>query len=53
MFPRPVAVGLAVASVFVGGVILAGALLRHHDTPRPTHHPAGTAVPTTARRPRP
>jgi hypothetical protein len=52
MFPRPVAVGLAVAVVFIGAVILAGALLRHRDT-QPTHHPTGTPAPATTGRPRP
>ena len=52
MFPRPVAVGLAVAVVFIGAVILAGALLRHRDT-HPTHHPTGTPAPATTGRPRP
>jgi hypothetical protein len=50
MFPRPVAVGLAAACIFVGGVVLAGALLRHRDTPHPAHRPTGTTVPTTTGR---
>jgi hypothetical protein len=53
MFPRPVAVGLAAASLFVGGVVLAGALLRHHDPAHRTRHPTGAAVPTTTGRTRP
>gem|GEM_PF-3440978 len=50
MFPRPVAVGLAAACIFVGGVVLAGALLRHRDTPHPARHPNSTTVPTTTGR---
>ena len=53
MFPRPVAVGLAAASLIVGGVVLAGALLRHHDPPRRTGHPTGAPAPTTTERTRP
>jgi len=52
MFPRPVAVGVAVAVVFIGAVILAGALLRHRDT-HATHHPTGPPVAATTTRPRP
>jgi hypothetical protein len=50
MLPRSVAVGLAAASLFVGGVVLAGALLRHHDPPHPTRHATGAGVPTTTGR---
>jgi hypothetical protein len=50
MFPRPVAVGLAAACIFVGGVVLAGALLRHRDAPHPARHPTGTTASTTTGR---
>jgi hypothetical protein len=53
LFPRPVAVGLAAASLFIGGVVLAGALLRNRDTPRPAHHSTSTTAATTTGRPRP
>ncbi len=42
---RRVLVSIGIASVFVGAVVLAGALFRHHDPPRPTPRaPATTAA---------
>ncbi|HEV2310134.1 MAG TPA: hypothetical protein VGU73_06390 [Acidimicrobiia bacterium] len=43
ILPRRVAVSLAVASTFVGAVVLAGAVFRHHDPP---HHPRPTVTTT-------
>ncbi|HEY6319292.1 MAG TPA: hypothetical protein VI462_15585 [Acidimicrobiia bacterium] len=36
ILPRRVLVSLGIATVFVAGVVLAGAVFRHHD-PSPTH----------------
>jgi hypothetical protein len=44
ILPRRVLVSLGVASAFVGAVVLAGVLFRHHDPPRhPSPRPASTA----------
>jgi hypothetical protein len=44
ILPRRVLVSLGVASAFVGAVVLAGVLFRHHDPPRhPSPRPVSTA----------
>ncbi|HEV3451035.1 MAG TPA: hypothetical protein VG869_07505 [Acidimicrobiia bacterium] len=52
ILPRRVAVSLGVACVFVGGVVLAGALLRHRDASHPVHRSpsAGPSVSGTSSR---
>ena len=46
VLPRRVLVSLGIASVFVGAVVLAGALFRHHDPPR--HVPRSPATTTAS-----
>jgi len=41
---RRVLVSIGIASVFVGAVVLAGALFRHHDPPRPTPRSPATTT---------
>jgi len=47
MVPRRVLVSFGVSCVLVGGVVLAGALLRHHDPARPAT-PASSVATTAA-----
>jgi len=43
MLPRRVLVSLGIAAVFVGAVVLAGALFRHHDA-SPHRPPVSTVT---------